>query len=81
MSYLLMQLKAIHLALVTSHRKLEGSYESLRQERVRYAPTVCTLCLPAQTHSPDMHRNAAVTYHCSWRWQRSLVFQVASPPA
>jgi hypothetical protein len=30
-----LQLKAIHLALVTSHRKLEGSYEALRQERVR----------------------------------------------
>jgi glutamine synthetase len=30
-----LQLKAIHLALVTSHRKLEGNYEALRQERVR----------------------------------------------
>jgi hypothetical protein len=30
-----LQLKAIHLALVTSQRKLEGNYEALRQERVR----------------------------------------------
>jgi hypothetical protein len=41
---LLMQLKAIHLALVTSHRKLEGSYESLRQERVRCVPPVGSCC-------------------------------------
>ncbi|WIA21513.1 hypothetical protein OEZ85_000716 [Tetradesmus obliquus] len=37
-------LKAIHLALVTSHRKLEGSYESLRQERVSVEQQYQQLC-------------------------------------
>eukprot|EP00882_Tetradesmus_deserticola_P033425 GHRQ01038186.1.p1 GENE.GHRQ01038186.1~~GHRQ01038186.1.p1 ORF type:complete len:279 (+),score=130.37 GHRQ01038186.1:234-1070(+) len=37
-------LKAIHLALVTSHRKLEGNYEALRQERVSVEQQYQQLC-------------------------------------
>eukprot|EP00882_Tetradesmus_deserticola_P008359 GHRQ01008816.1.p1 GENE.GHRQ01008816.1~~GHRQ01008816.1.p1 ORF type:complete len:202 (+),score=73.27 GHRQ01008816.1:733-1338(+) len=37
-------LKAIHLTLVTSHRKLEGGYEALRQERVSVEQQYQQLC-------------------------------------